>query len=138
MDVRRICVLEHTIHDRTIWRELAHRIGVRSVSSQQSSLTTATTEIDFSLRTTSAWLGHPFRSAKSVKAFGFTPNPIEIACPNIFEPQIRNCRRSSRAGEHVADWIYGEISLAPAVKTRFWASLIVIGQHIKDVDLACE
>src|SRR5438128_1362993 len=54
-----------------IWRKLADRVGVRRISCQQCSLTTATAKIDFSLRTTLARLGHPFRSAKPVETFRF-------------------------------------------------------------------
>src|SRR6266404_6996064 len=125
--------MQHCVHHRAIWRKLADRIGVCRVSCQQRGLTTATAEIDFSLRTTPAWLGHPFRAAKACKTFRFAPNPIEVTSPNIFETQIGNGRRSSRAGEHVADWIDSEITLTPAVETRFGSGLIIIREHIEDL-----
>src|SRR6266571_7500197 len=101
--------MQRSIHHRAIWRKLADWVCVRGVSSQQGGLTTATTEIDFSLRTTLARLGHPFCSAKPIKAFRFAPNPIERMRPDIFECEIGNRGRSSRAGEHIPDWINGEI-----------------------------
>ena len=45
---------------------------------QQCGLTTAAAKIDFFLRTTSARLGHPFRSTEAIEAFRFAPDPIEI------------------------------------------------------------
>src|SRR5215471_9775571 len=103
MGVRRICIVQNAVHNRPVWRELANRVGICGISREQSSLTPATTEIDFSLRTTPTWLRHPFGSTESVKALRFAPDPIEIACANIFESQIGNCRRSSRTREDVAD-----------------------------------
>ena len=41
-------------------------------------------------------------------------------------------------GSTSPDRIDGEITLAPAVETRFWTRLIIIWQHIKNVDLAGE
>ena len=90
MGVRRICVAQYAVNDRTIWREFAHRIGVRCAPRQQRSLTTATAEIDFFLRTAPARLRHPFRSTESVEALRLAPDPIEIASSDIVESQIGN------------------------------------------------
>src|SRR6478672_7118111 len=90
MVARRICVEQHSFHDRAIRREFADGIGVRGVAGQQCRLATATAEIDFPLRTTLARFRHPFRSTESVEAFRFSPNPIEIACSDIFKTQIGN------------------------------------------------
>src|SRR5439155_3664921 len=78
----------------------------------------------------------PFRSTKPIEAFRFAPNPIERASPDIFEAQIGNGGRSGRTGERIADWIYREITLAPAVETRFRPGLVIVREHIKDVDPA--
>src|SRR5438094_1452470 len=96
-------------------------------------MSTTPAEVDFSLHTTPARLRHPIRSAKASKTFPSAPIPIEVASPNIFKMQIGNGRRSSRAGEHVADWIDGEITPAPAVETRFWPGLIIIGEYIENL-----
>src|ERR1043166_10038943 len=124
MLARRIYFVQYAVHDPTIGRELAHRISVRSAPGQQCRLATAPAEIDFLLRTIPARLRHPSRSTELVEAFRFAPNPVEIAFPHIFEPQIGNCRRRSRAGEYVANWIDREIPLAPAVKTRDRKSVV--------------
>src|SRR6266404_672054 len=128
--------MQHCVHHRAIWRKLADRVGVRRVSGQQRGLTTATAEIDFSLRTTPTRLRHPFRSAKPIETFRFAPNPIERARPDTFETQVGNGRRSSRTREHITDWIHGEITLAPAVKTWFGSVFVIVRKHIEDVDLA--
>src|SRR5439155_19557841 len=124
------------VYSRAIWRQCANRIGIRSVPGEQGGLTTATAKIDFFLRTTLTWLRHPFRSTEPVETFRFTPNPIERACPNIFKMQIGNRRRSGGAGEHVTDGIDSEISLSPAVETRFGPAFVIVWEHIKDVDLS--
>src|SRR5206468_6555150 len=116
-----------------VWGEFVDRIGFCRVPCQQRGVTTATAEIDFSLRTTPARLRHPIRSAKACKTFRFAPDPIEVASPNIFKMQIGNGRRSSRAGEHVADWIDSEITLTPPVETRFGSGLAIIRQHVEDL-----
>jgi len=90
MGVRRICVAQYAVHDRAIWREFAHWVGIPSAAGEQSSLTTATAEINFFLGATPAWLGHPFRSAESIETFRLPPDPIEFACSHIFETQIGN------------------------------------------------
>ena len=90
MVARRIYLAQHRIHDCAIWRQFTYRICIRSISGQQRGLTTAAAKIDFFLWTTPAGLGHPFRPTESVEAFRFTPNPIEIACSDIFKTQTRN------------------------------------------------
>src|SRR6266567_8062528 len=130
--------MQHCVHHRAIWRKLADWVGVHRVSGQQRGLTTATAEIDFSLRTTLARLRHPFRSAKPVETFRFPPDPIKRARPDIFECEIGNCGRSSRAREHITDWIDCEIALSPAVETRFGPGFVIVREHIKDIDLTGE
>jgi hypothetical protein len=82
--------MQHAIDDRAIWREIANRVGICGISGEQGRLTTATAKIDFFLGTATARLGHPFRSAESVKTFRLLPDPIELACSHIFETQIGN------------------------------------------------
>src|SRR5437773_6146759 len=90
----------------------------------------------FSLRTTLTRLGLPFRATELVETLRFPPNPIELARPDVFKTQIRDGRRSGRAGEYLADWIDCEITLAPAVQARFRPCFVIIREHVEDVDLA--
>src|SRR5207244_11298337 len=42
----------------------------------------------------------------------------------------------SRAWKQLPDWIDCEVTLSPTAETRFGTRLVIIRQHIEDVDLA--
>src|SRR4030095_3106346 len=135
---RSIEIFQYRVYARAIRRQRADRVGVCGVSGQQRCLTAAAAKIYFLLRATPARLRHPFLPAKPIETFRFAPNPIEGALSNVFKAQIGNCRRSGRAWKHVANRIDGEITLAPTIQTWLWPRLIIIREHIEDVDFAGE
>ena len=96
------------------------------MASEECGLATAAAKVDLSLWTGSAWLRHPFGPAKSVKAFGFFPDPGERLLADIIKSKPGDFPCGG-ARQHGTTRIDGEIFSAPAVHTRFRATGEVVG-----------
>ena len=77
--------LDGLAHELMMGRQFACRVGVSRIAGKECGLATAAAKVDLSLWTGSAWLRHPFGPAKSVKAFGFFPDPGERLLADIIK-----------------------------------------------------